>query len=1076
MTNLNNEQTQETSGAGAPGKPPVFTLEQQQALALARARKRRDDAQKAASPATGGPWEKYQTQQTPQTGPWSKYQAADPWDQFPDSPSSAPATTGIEAELYDGTILEFPAGTDPQVIQRVVKQQTSLRRNSPQVPEATLPPQEAPSPASRSFGQRVDGLAAALFDGVRQGGAIVAGAPVDLINNAPRLANFLPGVDGVGPISDNPIGGRDTIDELLRGGGLIDDYQPQGGIERVANRIGEELGSTAVPVGAAVGKALTMPVQAVNSMAAAPRSLGQSVASSFLQPAAVAPGSLIGREAGYAVGGGLGAGLANEMAGQNQGAVSDFFGSLAGVGLTSGASALVGAGRNAMAGATNSPNFADDVASSAVADRIINSSSDMQAQAARLTEAGLPPSSLTTEQLVQALRSPAAVEDAVPGYRANIADRTQDPGLATLAYNTDAVSPGAASARRVGNETAVNETITGLAPAADPDRFRTDLQAGVDNRIGEALSSQEAAQFAFDDILQAIQPSMREASARGSSIRSALSDAYSGAQDAVRQRYSQIDGDGTLMDPSGLVESARGVDANLAPNDAKRFRPPEADTIQEMMPGGRNPLRDTGLVNEFNRPVFAENGQSSPRGTGETLPSMPGETIGQPGTTVPMSDISAIRTGLTDDLRAAQAAGNTQQARVLSKYVDAVDGYLEENMSEGLRAALDDARAARRDVGERFERPGTALESVLARRQGGGFALDDSAVPSRIAQPDQGKLTDLRAALSEAGGDPRLREGLADEVRSSVMQNGLLNKPQALGRYMADRQVLLSEFPELRTQLQNAGASRTALAEAERVARDTTKRLTTPGRSAEASYLKQVEDPAAAIRSVTSSPDPRKAVADLVATAGTPQAKQDLRSALWEEVKRSGRLQADGMTGETRWNGKRLRALFDDPKFSAVADELWADDPQDLASIKEVFGALAGAEGSTRARAAGSSGTPQALGGGLDPALTASSIASRARSVSRGQLSPTIAGVDILGTWLRRRSAQVQSRAIDAITASVVNNPGMAADLLEKYNPATAAARRQMLTQKYGVRATTLLNIMDEAENDDPVLSAIQDQ
>ena len=52
----------------------------------------------------------------------------------------------------------------------------------------------------------------------------------------------------------------------------------------------------------------------------------------------------------------------------------------------------------------------------------------------------------------------------------------------------------------------------------------------------------------------------------------------------------------------------------------------------------------------------------------------------------------------------------------------------------------------------------------------------------------------------------------------------------------------------------------------------------------------------------------------------------------------------------------------------------------------------------------------------------------------------------------------------------------MAADLLEKYNPATAAARRQMLTQKYGVRATTLLNIMDEAENDDPVLSAIQDQ
>jgi hypothetical protein len=101
-------------------------------------------------------------------------------------------------------------------------------------------------------------------------------------------------------------------------------------------------------------------------------------------------------------------------------------------------------------------------------------------------------------------------------------------------------------------------------------------------------------------------------------------------------------------------------------------------------------------------------------------------------------------------------------------------------------------------------------------------------------------------------------------------------------------------------------------------------------------------------------------------------------------------------------------------------------------------------------------------------------IASRARSVSRNQLSPAIAAVDILGTWLRKRSAQVQSRAIDKITAEVVNNPGLAADLLERYNPATAAARRKMLTQKYGVRAATLLNTLDEADNEDPVLDAVE--
>lgn len=1046
----------------------------------------------------------------------------------------------IEAKLFDGTVLQFPDGTDPQVIQRVAKEQTAQRRQAaagqPAAPAAPVAPAgayldtdpqgnviaalpanvEAPRvvpPAAsaappRSWGETISGYGASAADGLRQGMTAVAGAPVDIVNNIPRMANIpyglgiLKGEANFGPITDNPVGGSASIDRALRtvsgvaaspllraadavlgsstvaelepgtfGLPSVADYEPQTAGERIVNRVGQEIGATAVPVIGAIGKAATMPLQTINRMASAPTSVGQGIAAQFLQPAAVNPVGLVGREALYATGAGMGAGVANEIAGENQGVISDLLGSIGGVGLTAAASGLIGASRNVAAGALNSPAFADDVANSAVAERIINSSTQMQGQAARIAEAGLPPTQISTDDLVRALRSPAAVEDAVPGYRANIADRTQDPGLATLTYNTDAASPGAASARRVGNEAAVNETMTGLAPEGDPTRFRTALQGGVDTRIAAAQAAQEGAQSVFDDIVQALQPVMREATARGSSIRSALADAYSAAQEKVRGMYGQMDQDGTLLDPTDLVNRAKTVDVNLAPNDAKRFRPTEASTIQEMLPGDRAPLRDTGLVNEFNRPVFAENAPTPANPNG--VPALPGEAIGRPGTTVPMSDVSAIRTGLTDDLRAAQRSGNTQQARVLSKYVAAIDGYLDDNMPEGLRGALDEARTARRDVGDRFERPGTALESILARREGGGYALDDSAVPVKFAQPDQGNLTDMRAALSEAGTDVRLRDGLADQVRSDVVSRGLLNNPKALGKYMSARQVLLSEFPELRTQLQEAGASRATLAEAEKAAAETTRNLTTPGRSPEASYLKNVEDPAAAIRSVVANPDPRKAVADLVATANTPQAKVDLRAALWEEVKRTGKMQADGMTGETRWNGKKLRALFDDPKFSAVAEELWADDPQDLANIKEVFGALAGAEGSTRARAANTSGTAQALSGKLDPALTASSIASRARSVSRNQLSPVIAAVDILGTWLRRRSAQVQSRAIDTITAAVVNNPGLAADLLEKYNPATAAARRRMLTQKYGVRATTLLNVLDDAENEDPVVDAV---
>jgi hypothetical protein len=803
--------------------------------------------------------------------------------------------------------------------------------------------------------------------------------------------------------------------------------------------------------------------------------VGEGIAAQFLKPAAVNPLGLAGREAGYAVAAGSGAGVANELAGENQGVVSDFVGSILGVAAGGTAAGLAGASRNAAAGAFNRPSWADDVAKSKVAQDVINSSAQMQGQAARFKELGIPLDQLSTDPLVQALRRPAAIEQAVPGYQANIADRSLDPGLATFAYNTDNRSTGAANLRRVENERAVNDRMAAMAPAGDPFQFRADLQSGVDSRIAQAQSAQEQAQGEFDNLLQALQPVMREASARGSSIRSALADAYGRAQDQVDQLYVPVNQSDALLDPTGLVTAAKAVDMNLAPNDAKRFRPTEAGTIAEMMPSPRAPLRDTGLVNEFNRPVFAENTppRAAPTGGADGVPSLAGEAIGRPGTTVPMSDISAIRTGLTDDLRTAQKTGNTQQARVLNKYIAAIDGYLAENLPPDLRSALEQARAGRRDLGDRFERPGTALEDILGKTEGGGYALNDSAVPGRIAQTDQGRLSDLRAALAEAGSDQRLRDGLADEVRSRVVRDGLLNNPTALGKYMADRQVLLSEFPELKAQLEQAGATRANLTAAEKVATETTRNLTTPGRSAEASYLKNAEDPAEAIRSVIASPNRRKAVADLVATAGTPQAKADLRAALWEEIKRTGKMQADGMTGQTRWNGNKLRGLFDDPKFAVVAQELWADDPQDLIDIKKVFDALASAEGSTRARNPGSSGTAQALSGKLDPALTASSIASRGRSVSRNQLSPAIAGVDLLGTLLRRKSAQLQSRRIDDIAAIIVNNPGLAADLLEKYNPATASARSAMLLQKYGVRVTTLVNILSEAENDDPVVNAV---
>lgn len=67
----------------------------------------------------------------------------------------------------------------------------------------------------------------------------------------------------------------------------------------------------------------------------------------------------------------------------------------------------------------------------------------------------------------------------------------------------------------------------------------------------------------------------------------------------------------------------------------------------------------------------------------------------------------------------------------------------------------------------------------------------------------------------------------------------------------------------------------------------------------------------------------------------------------------------------------------------------------------------------------------------------------------------------------------MQARAIDQMTSAVVNNPGLAADLLEKYNPVDWAAKRRMITQKYGVRVTQALNVLDNAHDQDDVRDAI---
>ena len=55
---------------------------------------------------------------------------------------------------------------------------------------------------------------AAVGKGINVGLADVLGAPVDLINQLPRVLNILPGEQGFEPFSDQPFGGSKSLRKL----------------------------------------------------------------------------------------------------------------------------------------------------------------------------------------------------------------------------------------------------------------------------------------------------------------------------------------------------------------------------------------------------------------------------------------------------------------------------------------------------------------------------------------------------------------------------------------------------------------------------------------------------------------------------------------------------------------------------------------------------------------------------------------------------------------------------------------------------------------------------------------------
>lgn len=904
-------------------------------------------------------------------------------------------------------------------------------------------------------------------EGIGRGVANLVGAPADLMDASPMLLNLLPGEQGMSTVSGMaqdpeanafqrslvavmqnapmlsqltrgrevdgrvvPAAGSESIRSGVSGaveGGMnavgleYPDTAPRDMPERFLSRIAEEVGASAIPLGIMARGA---------QVAARAAPVGSAVARTAQNTAR----AITGRELGLAASAGAGAQLSNELFTEDgEGTfASDLGGSLAGsIGVPT-VGALTAPVRNIVANATN-PMYATDTAKRAIVDQVAGAADTMRG-------------TNDTSQLADALRQPSQLEQAIPGYRAGAAERTGDRGLAVFEDDVNRVVAGPQSRRAQENTAAVNTQIDRLAPEGDAGRFRLDLERGVEASVNDVIRAAEDAQSQYTAALRDVTPQMDNAAARGSVIRQELAAKRDAALAAIDDMYRQVRESGAEVDLSELRQRLDGVEARFRAeelNTLQRFRPDELDTIRQLVPDDEIAEAVMGPASQ------ALDMQSGLRATSRA-----------PGTTAP-------------------------QRRINEAFDSEIDEYLLEALDPDQARLLEEARIARSDVGRRFEEPdaiGRALNETgrgeAGVGDGRGFRVADEAVPGQFIPVRDRNITDYGRLKAEVGAQPRAIEALQDQIVADAQRAGALESPTGLRSFLEDRNIILNDFPELRGRLERAGATKANLDSALAAQNDVTRDLAPGGRSAEGQFLRfDRSDVRGSINNLIRGGDSgtiRQRTRDLIDRAGTDTAQADLRRGFWEWLDDSapgsgqGRLRATD-EGAPRWNPKKMVEQMRDPKVRALAEELFPGEQfRDFEALEEIFSGLEAATPG-RTRAPGSSGTAQALNQSLEAqggsALTARRLSADVRNVSSGRASR----IPLITSWvvdgLRNMSVARQQASINKLLATVANDPGALANILEDFNPAVGLAGRQALTQKYGIRATQVLEVIDEIQN-----------
>lgn len=918
-------------------------------------------------------------------------------------------------------------------------------------PSMTAQAEPAPEPSIVDTIMRgadyVDNTAAIGATGARRGFSTVLGLPVDAINNAPRLLNILPGVEGIGAISDKPFMGSEMIDQIMGAPSDVaaagynaatgasapgrEGPMPQDIVQRVAGRVGQEVGAAAVPIGAG----LSLGARGVQAARELP-SLGRL----FAEPAAVAPARFVSKEVATATGAGIGGGIANEIVNPNTtgGQVTDLAGALIGASVTGIGSRLASGSKSIFDAVRRNPDYIDQVVKDAVVDRL--------GKAANIPGADAFKPTFDMDPLVSLIESSGRVRpsEVIPGYQESLADRTGNPGLAALEYGRQqGPSAGRFVARRSTNTEAVDAAISQYEPQATPGAFRDELDLERSRRLSDAELLRIIAEDDAGRAVQSLQP-QTSTGQRGATIRTGLEDARDAARERTATAYETANVNGNMVDPSGLT---RGLDEAVAGlTEVERGLVPQG-MIDRVAALGRQDVQaatPTGLLDAQGQPI--------------KRPAPPPEPVSLKEATDMRSELSRLRGAALADPRSEKGGRNA--ARVLSEMLDTVDNFIHSNISPDQRAALDAARGTKFDEAERFARQGDPVAAALARNEGGVPKMRDDQVAGSFVSPHA-----MNRLFTEAD-TPAVRQA----IREEVLSRGDTSSAERIQRFTADYREQLDRFPGLREELDQAAAARTREAAAR--ARETGLQRdlgtdTQRGRSSVGRYLEYGDENAEkAMSAVLASKDPAKAADELLTFINDkPQAVEGARAAFWKKLRSESQSvdsTARSMSGKRSWRGDWLKGFLDDPATSAVADRLYRDNPEHLASIKAIADVLDNADLRVRGKASASSGTSQ----GVSNILTPETLQSRMYAYMRGQISGTYLATSIGAVVARRAVRAARGDAIERLTDKALLDPDFAKGLLQENNPANRAAMARKAKGWLGNEASTFVNLMNEDEDD----------